>query len=110
MSIDYVIIGKRIKEARKNKNYTQESLAEYLNVSIAYVSRIERGATKLNLETLIKICEFLDNSAAYILTGSIYSSEDYLRNEITDMLRNCSPEKVKLIANVIKPIIEFKEK
>jgi len=26
------------------------------------------------------------------------------------MLKDCSPEKVKLIAKVIKPIIEYKEK
>lgn len=110
MNIDYAIIGKRIKDVRKNKNKTQENLAEFLDVSTVYVSRIERGTTKVNLETLIKICEFLDVSPAYILTGSICSSEDYLRNEITDMLIGCSPEKIRLIADVIKPIIEYTKK
>lgn len=110
MNIDYAVIGKRIKDIRKNKNKTQEKLAEFLDVSTVYVSRIERGTTKVNLETLIKICEFLNISPSYILTGSICSSDDYLRNEITEMLVGCSPEKIRLIVDVIKPIVDYTEK
>lgn len=110
MNIDYDVIGKRIKDIRKGKNKTQEKLAEFLDVSTVYVSRIERGTTKVNLETLIKICEFLSVSPSYILTGSICSSDDYLRNEITEMLVGCSPEKIRLIVDVIKPIIDYTEK
>ena len=109
LNIDNNAIGSQIKTARKNKNYTQENLAEHLGVSITYVSKIERGDTRINLETLVKICNYLDVSPAYILNNSICTSESYLRNEITDMLRDCSPEKIRLIANVIKSIIEFRE-
>ncbi|MCX7748814.1 MAG: helix-turn-helix domain-containing protein [Clostridia bacterium] len=108
MNIDYSIIGKRIKDARNEKKLTQETLAEYLDVSIVYISRIERGSAKINLETLVKISNFLDVSPSYILTGAVYSTEDYMRNEILQMLKGCSPEKIKLIANVIKPIVEYK--
>jgi transcriptional regulator with XRE-family HTH domain len=110
MNIDYVVIGNRIKDSRRNKNYTQENLAEYLDVSITYVSRIERGKTTINLNMLSRICDYLEIDPSYLLTGCSYSSEDYLRNGITDMLKDCSPEKVKFIAKVIKPIIEYKEK
>lgn len=43
MAVDYTIIGERIKNARKEKNMTQEKLAEQMGVSIAFLSRIERG-------------------------------------------------------------------
>lgn len=36
MALDYNIIGSRIKQARIAKNYTQEDLAEQLNVSVAF--------------------------------------------------------------------------
>ena len=110
MSIDFAVIGNRIKETRRNKSYTQENLAEYLDVSITYVSRIERGNATINLNMLSKICDYLKIAPSYLLTGCASSSEDYLRNEITDMLKDCSPEKVRLIAKVIKPIIEYNEK
>lgn len=109
LNIDYTVVGKRIKEARKSMNRTQEHLSEFLSVSTVYVSRIERGSTKINLETLVKVCTFLNVSTEFILSGTICSSDNYLRNEITDMLKGCSPEKIRLIVSVIKPIVEFKE-
>lgn len=107
MNIDYNVIGKRIKQARKDNKKTQEDLAEYLEVSNSYISRIERGTTKLSLELLVKICTYLSISPSYLLTGSIYSSNDYLRNDVVNMLKECSSEKIKLIVEVIKPILEY---
>ena len=49
MAVDYKLIGERLKKARLEKGMTQDNLAESLNVSIAYLSRIETGTTKVNL-------------------------------------------------------------
>jgi transcriptional regulator with XRE-family HTH domain len=106
LSFDYGIIGKRIKQAREHKGLTQEKLAESLEVSNAYISKIERGKTPINLDRLSEICGILEESTEYILNGANKSAGDYLRNEIIDMLEGCSPEKIKLIAKVIKPIID----
>ena len=43
MAIDYYLMGERLKKARVSKNITQEELAEKLNVSVAFLSRVERG-------------------------------------------------------------------
>ena len=110
MSFDYSVIGKRIKKIREENGCTQEQLAEFLDVSNAYISKIERGKTALNLNALSSICDYLSVSPSQVLTGCVSSSEDYLRNEITDMLEGCSPEKIRLIVNLIKPILEYKEK
>ncbi len=40
MALDYNIIGERLKQARINKKLTQEKLAEQLDVSVAFLSRI----------------------------------------------------------------------
>ena len=50
MALDYNIIGERLKKARVEKNMTQEKLAEQLDVSIAFLSRIERGSSHINLK------------------------------------------------------------
>ena len=42
MAIDYNIMGERIKKARLEKQLTQENIAEKLDVSVAFLSRIER--------------------------------------------------------------------
>ena len=109
LAVDYNLIGKRLKKAREDKGYTQETLAEYLDVSNAYVSKIERGKTSLNLNTFSSICDYLNVSMPFILTGSVSSSENYMRNEIADLINKCSSAKVALVAKIIKDICDFKE-
>lgn len=103
------MIGKRIRKAREEKGITQETLAESMDVSNAYISKIERGRTTVNLNNLDKICTILETSSDYLLRGANTARQDYLRNEIIDMLEGCPPEKIKLIAKIIKPIIDYKE-
>ncbi|MBD2845716.1 helix-turn-helix transcriptional regulator [Paenibacillus sp. IB182496] len=108
MSFDYALIGKRIRKARESKGLTQEKLAEHLDVSNAYISKIERGRTPINLERLAELCVILDKNTEYILSGTNSRSDDFLRNEIIDMLEGCSPEKIKLIASIVRQIVDFK--
>ncbi|MDF2926355.1 MAG: transcriptional regulator [Paenibacillaceae bacterium] len=110
MGFDYGIIGKRIRQARESKGLTQEQLAEKLEVSNAYISKIERGKTPINLDRLSDLCVMLEESPDYILRGANSGTQDYLRNEIIVMLEGCSAEKIKLISQVIKPIVDYKEK
>ena len=52
MSLNYSIIGVRLKKARINKKITQQKLAEMLDVSVPYISRIECASTNLSLKRL----------------------------------------------------------
>lgn len=106
MAIDYKIMGERIKKARLEKNLTQEKLAEELNVSIAYLSRIETGTTKINLKRLNEICNILDISEAEILSGVSDDSENYLNSDLSELLKSCSPEKQRLIYKIANIISE----
>lgn len=109
VGFDYGIIGKRIKASREEKGLTQEYLAERLDVSNAFISKIERGKTSVSLDRLSEICHVLEESMEYMITGADNSNADYLRNEIIAMLEGCSSAKIKLIAQVIKPIIDAPE-
>ena len=60
MALDYSIIGSRIRKARLEKNITQEELAEKIDVSVAFISRIERGTSHVNLKRLSQLCNILD--------------------------------------------------
>lgn len=108
MALDYNIIGSRIRQARLAKNYTQEDLAEKIDISVAFLSRVERGDSHLNLKRLNQICGLLDVTEAYVLNGASNNSANYLDKEFAELLKNCSPEKQKLIYNVAKTIAESK--
>jgi len=106
MAIDCNIIGERLKKARLSKGLTQENLAESLNISIAYLSRIETGTTKLNLKRLSEICKLLDVSESEILSGVSDDSKNYLTDDLNNILKNCSPEKQRLIYKIANIISE----
>jgi len=106
MALDYSIIGERLKKARKTKKLTQEQLAEKIDVSVAFLSRVERGDIKVNLSRLNQICDLLDISMSYILTGTGSNSKNYLTDDFSNLLKNCPPEKLKLIYDIAKVIIE----
>ena len=106
MALDYTVIGQRIKQARLAKNLTQEDLAEKVDISVAFLSRVERGNSHINLKRLNQICNLLEVSEGYVLNGASSNSENYLNKEFAELLKGCSGEKQKLIYNVAKAIVE----
>lgn len=106
MALDYNVIGTRIKQARLAKNFTQEDLAEKIDISVAFLSRVERGNSKINLKRLNQICNVLDISEGYLLNGVASEQTNYLEKEFAELLKKCSPEKQKMIYNVAKTIAE----
>lgn len=66
-NIDYERIGNNIKKAREKEKYTQEEMAEKLDMSIAFLSRIERGTSHVNLKRLGQICDILNVPISDIL-------------------------------------------
>jgi len=106
MALDYIIIGERLKKARMDKKLTQEKLAEKLDVSIAFLSRIERGNSHISLKRLSQVCNILGVTEGYILNGVSTGSPNYLSNDLAVLLKDCSSEKLKLIYKIVKIISE----
>ena len=59
MDIDYIAVGKRIREFRLQKRFTQEELAFRITSSASYISNIESGKKKPSLQKLVEISEVL---------------------------------------------------
>ena len=57
----------RLKELRKAKHLSQEELGNVLGVQKAAVCKYETGRVALPNEMLMKLCDFFDVSADYIL-------------------------------------------
>ena len=63
-------MGQRIMVRRKALRMTQEELAEKLGVSTQMISNLELGKKAIRPENLAKVCEVLELSADFILTGT----------------------------------------
>lgn len=69
--MDQIKIGKFIAERRKEKNMTQEQLAEKLGVSINAVSKWERGICLMDMSLLKPLSNTLDCLVVDILSWEI---------------------------------------
>ena len=63
-------MGQRIMMRRKSLRMTQEELAEKLGVSTQMISNLELGKKAIRPENLAKVCDVLELSADFVLTGS----------------------------------------
>ncbi len=71
-NIDLLEIGNRIRKWRSLKGYTQEQVAELMDVSVQMYSNLERGRKAIRIENLVSLCRVMDVSIDYILTGKIF--------------------------------------
>ena len=62
-------IGRFLKELRKEKNITQEQLAEKIKVSGRTVSRWETGSNMPDISLLVELADFYDVSIPEIIDG-----------------------------------------
>ena len=104
MSIDYKIIGTRIKKERKSSKLSQEELAEILDISSSFQSRMERGATKISLDMLGRISEALNIPLSLLVTGVAESSVNFLDDELSSVTNDFNPTEKRLLLDIAKSI------
>jgi DNA-binding XRE family transcriptional regulator len=49
------LIGKAIKQTRKERNLTQEDLGKLIGVQKAQISRLENNASNVTMDTLLRV-------------------------------------------------------
>ena len=108
--MDYSSIGKRIKLERNRLELTQAELAEKANITTAFVGQIERGETKLSLETLVNIANSLDVSIDYILRENVPLNSSSVIHEMLLLLKNRPIKDIKLLIDLAKALFESLDK
>lgn len=59
------IIGAKIKSLRKERKLTLKQIADQTNLSISFLSQVERSKSSITLESLKKISEALGVNPSY---------------------------------------------
>lgn len=106
MVINYQRMGQRIALYRKKNYVTQERLAEHLDVSTTFISKIERGKTQLSLERFVQICQYLNISPTELLYGNDFETS-HMYTELSCLLEQCPKETIPLIKSLVEDVIQF---
>jgi len=81
MSISVILHNKRmnihdkIRIIRQSKGYTQQFVADKLNIDTINYGRIERGQSKFTVDRLLDLCKILETSPA-ILFSETFDEKD----------------------------------
>ena len=87
------LLGKRIRELRTKKGFTQENLAERIGVGQRNLSKIECGNNFVTAETLAKILSALNVEAKELFDFNHNNDTKILKQEL---LRAISDETVNI--------------
>lgn len=71
--LDKADMGKRIRAVREDKKMTREALAEKVDVSVNFIADIEFGKKCPSIKKFHLICQVLDVTADYLLSGKVYA-------------------------------------
>lgn len=95
-------IGDRLKKLRKNYNFTQSQIAEYLDFNQGQIAKLENNQRNLTVSSLEKLCELYNCSEEYILEGDTeyYKPDFAFRSEVKDLDLNTLAKMNRIIGDI----------
>ena len=95
-------IGKRIAEARINRNITQEHLEELSGLSVSTISRIETGKYMPTIENLLKLSEILDVGLDYFLYDLLPHIQSPAIQDAISIMNQMGERQTEYIVKILK--------
>lgn len=100
-----VEIGARIKQTRTQRKITQEQLAEMIDVTVQYISDLERGVTGCSVETIVKLCQVLGVSSDFLLLGKCSSPDPQLEQKLAEI----PPEQKAAVLEILEKVLTLSQ-
>lgn len=98
-------IGARLKQARREKDLTQEKFSEMLGISQKHYSEVERGRAGLSVKHLIQISDILCISLDYLLKGTEFAplpEQIQTNNQLNEIFYSSSQHTQQQMLRLVK--------
>ena len=106
MELDYKAIGKRIKIARIKADFTQERLAEAVEISPTHMSNIETGTTRVSLSAIVNLANALSVTVDDLLCDSVVKAKVQFEKDIAAVLDDCDEHEIRIIKDMAQALKE----
>ena len=94
-------LGANIRKYREARGMKQETLAELTDLSITYMSNLERNNNFPSMEAFISIADVLEVSADALLFGVLKVGNQIRASELWARIEQFPPAEQKKILNVV---------
>ena len=111
ISADLMELGNRVRKYRNERHWSQEKLAEKVDVSLNTVSRIEGGQTRMSIEVFMRLVQVLGVDAELLLFGVFPNNRDeteYAR--IQFMIQRLQKDEKEIVLQVMGTLAESLQK
>ena len=108
-SLNGIQIGKRIREARHEKQYTQSDLAELCDCTDTHICNVEKGKIGISLDLLYKISIILDKSMDYFLMDhESVNTQTKISELIAPKLVQCDTQMLNMVQSYVDGLITYR--
>ncbi len=97
-------LGLKIKELRKRKGFTQEQLAELINMEQNSISVIESGRNFPTLGTLEKIAQILEVNLSDFFNYDYIDDIETIKASTEDIIRKMDDNQLRQLFKYVKSI------
>jgi transcriptional regulator with XRE-family HTH domain len=99
-------LGRRVKDLRRRRGYTQEQLAERIEINPKYLSSIERGAENPTLDLLCRLAKGLQVDLYELFHVEPDAAQpERLRRKLEGLIADIRPEDLLRIVRVLEALI-----
>ena len=106
--LDYSLLAERIKEARKEKGYSQSKLAELAGVSTNTIGKLEINYTTISLKTILNIANVLDVDINYLISDGSPDSKKATDLFIESLLQDFTEKDKQFLIQIISAMKSYK--
>ncbi len=104
--LNYIEMGTRIRQARKSKGWSQDTLAKRCGISAYFMGHIERGTRRMSMDTFVRLCRALDADADGLLWGSVRAAGGDLQ-EIWGEADQTKDDSYLIFVRIMKSVAEI---
>ena len=101
-------VGKRVHDFRVQHDYTQAQFAEFMDISVNFLSEIENGKKGMSQETLYRLCQQFHLSSDYILFGITLEDAAKKPDTIIDIANHLSAEELTQVIEYLNSLKKMK--
>lgn len=100
-----VLVGSRIRDIRKKRRISQDRLAEKLDTTRGYISRVEHGAVTMGIDRLMEFCRALEVTPLDLLRDNSAAKVVNIHEALRELLKQGTKQDLELIYKLSQVII-----
>lgn len=104
------LIGKRIRDLRKERGLSQEQLGELANLNYTYIGGVERAETNISVLNLAKIANALNVGVyelfSYTRLCNQAKGKSHDMEQTIDLLLSLNPKEVRKAKNILIEVFD----